>query len=75
MATKQLRVVRAGLYGTRMLKAGDAFEATGPEARLFEKLGWMTAGKPAKAAPVAEPVAEAPTPKRAPRKRKAKKTA
>jgi hypothetical protein len=40
MATKTLRVVRPGRYGTRMLKAGDTFEVAAPDARLFLKLGW-----------------------------------
>lgn len=42
MATKTLTVVRPGRYGTRMLQAGDAFEVTAPEARLYMKLGWAT---------------------------------
>jgi hypothetical protein len=69
MATKSLKVVRPGTYGTRMLKAGDVYEATGPEARLYSKLGWMEENTRAR---VAEPE-EAPKPKakRAPRKRKA----
>jgi hypothetical protein len=78
MATKSLKVVRPGKYGTRMLKAGDTFEATGPEARLYSKLGWMEEARArAKAeAPKAEEAAEvateeAPKAKRAPRKRKA----
>lgn len=40
---KTLTVVRPGRYGTRMLQAGDAFEATAPEARLYVKLGWAEA--------------------------------
>lgn len=40
MATKTLTVIRPGTYGTRMLQAGDPLECTGPEARLFSKLGW-----------------------------------
>lgn len=46
MATKTLTVIRPGRYGTRMLKAGDTFDATAPEARLYAKLGWATEGQP-----------------------------
>lgn len=67
MAAKTLTVIRAGLYGTRMLKAGDTFDATGSEARLFEKLGWMKAK--------AERKVETKEAPKAPRKRRAKKTA
>lgn len=45
MATKTLKVVRAGRYGTRMLKAGDTLEATAPDARLYEALGWAVSGR------------------------------
>lgn len=69
MATKQLTIVRPGTYGTRMLQAGDPYDATGPEARLYLKLGWMSEDKP-KAAK-----AEAPAKPKAPRKRRAKKAA
>lgn len=65
MATKTLTIVRPGNYGTRMLKAGDTFEATSPEARLFLKLGWMKEGRQRPA-----PVEAAAKPK-APSKRKA----
>lgn len=45
MATKQLKVVRPGRYGTRMLKAGDTLEASAPDARLYEALGWAVSGR------------------------------
>ena len=72
MPTKSLRIVRPGRYGTRDLKADDIYEATGPEARLYLKLGWMAENTRAR-------VADAPgtrnPPKKAPAKRKAKKKA
>lgn len=72
MATKTLTVVRPGTYGTRMLKAGDPFDANGPEARLYTKLGWMTEGAAkAAAAPAPKPVTAAP--KAAPKKPAARK--
>jgi hypothetical protein len=37
---KTLTVVRPGTYGTRMLKAGDPLECSGPEARMYAALGW-----------------------------------
>lgn len=49
MATKTLTVVRPGRYGTRMLQAGDPLEASGPDARLYTKLGWATEGEAPKA--------------------------
>ena len=65
MATKSLTVVRPGTYGTRELRAGDVYDASGPDARLYVKLGWMKdIGAQPKAAAA-----------KAPRKRKAKKTA
>lgn len=42
MAMKTMSVVRPGLYGTRMLKAGDALEVNGRDARLYAALGWAT---------------------------------
>lgn len=64
MATKTLTVVRPGTYGTRMLAAGDPITCSGPEARMYEKLGWATEVERAEAV---KPV------KRAPRKRAAAK--
>lgn len=72
MATKTLKVVRPGTYGTRMLKADDTYEATGPEARLYLKLGWMAENTRAR---VAEAPATRNPPKKAPAKRRAKKKA
>lgn len=73
MATKTLTVVRPGRYGTRMLKAGDTFDATAPEARLYAKLGWANEGTPPEAKPVA--ASTAPAKPKAPRKPPAKKPA
>lgn len=69
MATKQLKVVRPGRYGTRMLKAGDTLEATAPDARLYEALGWATPAN--RRARVAEaPETRNPPKPKAPRKRR-----
>ena len=45
-------------YGTRMLKAGDPVELTGPQARLYRALGVISQTKPTKA-DLAAPQAEA----------------
>lgn len=39
MATTQLRAIKDMRYRTRMLRAGEAFEASGPEARLLIAMG------------------------------------
>lgn len=66
MATKTLTVVRPGTYGTRMLKAGDQYEASGPDARLYTKLGWMADVERAEnvAAPKAKPKRRARKPRK-----------
>lgn len=77
MATKTFYATGAFRYGTRMLKAGDAVELDAPNARLFTALKKISPTAPKKdAVPamttenVVKPAA-APTPKKAPRKRKA----
>lgn len=71
------RDMRHPVYRTRMLKAGDEMEISGPLGPAFLKMGIITDKGPKKAAPKAEPKAEpvAPKAKRAPRRRKAKQTA
>lgn len=77
MATKQFYATRDFRYGTRMLRAGDPVEMDAPQARLYRALKAIAAEKPkaqrASTETVAEATAEAPKPKRAPRKRAAKK--
>jgi len=68
-------------YGTRMLKAGDPVDLTGPQARLYRAIGAVSPKPPAKAvvpamttdtvAPPAPPTPENPKP--APRKRTARR--
>jgi hypothetical protein len=71
------REQRHPLYRTRMLTAGQALELDSGAAALYRKLGVdMADKKPGKAAAqevAAEVIEEAPKPKRAARKRKAKK--
>ena len=64
MATRSLVATQSRRYGTRMMTAGEPFEATGPEARLLTALGWAKDGEP-------EPVKAEAAPKK--RKRRAKK--
>lgn len=74
MATKQLTIVRPGTYGTRMLQAGDPYDATGPEARLYLKLGWMSEGKAPGADVYSGTPKESVVKVQPKRKRRAKKT-
>lgn len=76
MATKQLYATGTFKYQNRMLAAGDPVEMTGPHRRLYIALGKVTDEKPrvARAAPVAAAEEPAPKPRRAPRKKAAKKT-
>ena len=87
MATKQFYATGDFRYGTRMLRSGDGpITMDGPTARLYTALGKITPKKPravqldgddssaVKGAPLTEQAAPAPAkPKRAPRKRAAKK--
>lgn len=71
MATKTLKVVRPGRYGTRMLQAGDALEVSAPDARLYLKLGWAEERAIRRAAPkAAEAADEQPEPPKRARRRK-----
>lgn len=76
MATKDFYATGDFRYANRMLRAGDGPVAMdGPTARLYTALGKISRTPPKKAAPAPE-TTEAPTeekPKRAPRKRTAKK--
>jgi hypothetical protein len=85
MATKQFYATGDFKYGTRMLRAGDGpFPMDGPTARLYGALGKISPSKPKAAAkPVdgqgsfsdeREEAARVSKPKRAPRKRTAKKS-
>ena len=73
MAKQQYYATRDFRYQTRMLRAGDPVEMTGPVARLYRALGDVTAEKPKKAPVREESLTEPkPKPKKAPaRKRKA----
>jgi hypothetical protein len=71
------RDMRHPIYRTRMLKAGDELEISGPLGPAFVKMGHITEEPPRKAAPK-KAEAEAPAEQPAKRKRKAarrKKTA
>ena len=59
MAKQQYYATRDFRYQTRMLRAGDPVEMTGPVARLYRALGDVTLEKPKKA--VAPKVEEAET--------------
>jgi hypothetical protein len=50
MATKQFYATRDFKYGTRMMRAGDAVEMTGPDSRLYKALGAISPEKPRRAA-------------------------
>jgi hypothetical protein len=54
------RDMRHPIYRTRMLKAGDELEISGPLGPAFVKMGHITEEKPRRAAPKVE--AEAPAP-------------
>ena len=54
------RDMRHPIYRTRMLKAGDELEISGPLGPAFVKMGHITEEKPKRVAPKAE--AEAPAP-------------
>lgn len=69
MATKTMTVVRPGTYGTRMLKAGDTLECSGPDARLYSKLGWAEVGR-GPASKAADQAEEKPKVRRARRRKK-----
>lgn len=70
-ATKDMR---HPVYRTRMLKAGDEMEVSGPLGPAFLKMGLITDKAPRKAAPQAVETAEEPAPrKRARKKAPAKK--
>ena len=72
-ATKDMR---DPLYRTRMLKAGQPIELSGPDARLYLHLGVATDKKPARAqAPAAETETKAETPIAAPKKPARKRAA
>ena len=84
MATKRFyatRDLKNPGYGTRMLRAGDPVDLDGPKARLYLRLGAVTATRPRavaattsfQAPPPAPATADAPKRKAAPRKRTAKK--
>jgi hypothetical protein len=77
MATKEFYAIRDFRYGTRMLKAGDPVEMTGPHARMYTALNAISPKKPAKAvvpAVTTQNVEKPAAPKKAaPRKRAAKK--
>lgn len=76
MATKTLMVIRPGQYGTRMLKAGDTLEVSGPDARLYTALGWAEKSKrKAKAIPTVEQVLAAEVVEEKPAKRRRRKKA
>lgn len=77
MATKRFYATGDFRYGTRMLRAGDPVDMDGPTAKVFFALNKISANNPKKA-PVSAAVTEGETvtitkPKRAPRKRAAKK--
>ena len=69
MATKTMKASRSMHYGTRMLQAGDEFEASGPNSRLYRAIGWAEE-VPAKA----EKPAQVDEPKQAAPKRRKKKS-
>lgn len=67
------RDMRHPVYRTRMLKAGDEMEISGPLGPAFVKMGIITDEKPKRAEPEATEAEKKPVAKRAPRKRAAKK--
>jgi hypothetical protein len=82
MATKQYYATGSFKYGTRMMRAGDPVELDAPSARLFTALGKISPDKPRTITSMARPDADGSgnlvpstpaAPKRAPRKRAAKK--
>jgi hypothetical protein len=85
MATKQFYATGSFKYANRMLTSGDGpFPMDGPTARLYIALGKISPNKPRTVTSMARPDADGsgnlvPTtaalkPKRAPRKRAAKKS-
>jgi hypothetical protein len=83
MAIKQFYATGAFKYNNRMLTAGDPVEMDGPTSRFYIYLNKISPTKPRTITSLARPDADgsgnllptaAPKPKRAPRKRAAKKS-